>query len=278
MGLRIGIRSIRVKIYPISFFEITNDEAENYAVKYDKYDLWNINKHIDNTEAQIEKRVRYFHFMYIPIISLGVEWTTRKKDGYLYHTTELCEEKIIKKIKKPKSPWYINLVPYSLLALILFLLIFYLIVPFTAFQIRKHKNDAQLKIDIAAYEQQINDEFEDNILDLYSIDTTCFIEFQSYTRMMFAARRGLFPEGSHSSYSKILDFKGNKVLLGFLPDSSLHRSNISVDILRESFTSDSLTLKWMDIKKIERLIPKSHKELIKIKEDKIVSRIESLNE
>ncbi|WBX77872.1 hypothetical protein PG911_06355 [Tenacibaculum ovolyticum] len=124
--IRFGIRNMRVKTYPISYFSITKEEADKYSLEYEKLDLWNSNKNIKVNKYQIEKRVCYFHIMFVPIFSTSIDWTTRKLDGKIYFTNKPCKDKILLKLRKKKfSHWYFNFIPIISFLLILFTFFFF---------------------------------------------------------------------------------------------------------------------------------------------------------
>lgn len=72
-ALGIGIRTCRLKAYDIYFFNISEEEAESFAILYENLDIWNIDKKKETNIPLIEKRVRYLHFLFIPVFTFGIE-------------------------------------------------------------------------------------------------------------------------------------------------------------------------------------------------------------
>jgi len=118
MRIRFGVRSFRTKTYPLEYFNISKEEAEGFCVPYDGFDIWNFKKE-KVSETRIEKRFRYFHILFIPIVPLETEWTIRRTDGLLYRANEICEKKINLVYENKKSPW--------LKRILLFVLVFFLL-------------------------------------------------------------------------------------------------------------------------------------------------------
>jgi len=125
--MKLGIRTCRLKVYNCSDFNISDKEVHTFSLKYENLDLWNNYKNVKVQKPQIEKRIRYFHILFIPLFSLGIEWTTRRKDGLLYITNERCLKKINSSLKKIRSPWYFNILP---ILAILFLILILIVVVF----------------------------------------------------------------------------------------------------------------------------------------------------
>jgi len=116
--IRFGFRTVRVKTYDLKKFNITKEEAESFAVDYDGFDIWNSDKTLTVEIPQIEKRVKYFHIMFIPFFPVEVHWTTRNKNG-LFNINALCEQKVKSVYPKSYGPWYSFLAPILLIASIL---------------------------------------------------------------------------------------------------------------------------------------------------------------
>lgn len=116
-GIRFGLRTVKVKTYELNRFNITKEEAESFAVDYDGFDIWNFDKTLTVKTPQIEKRVKYFHIMFIPFFPTEVHWTTRNKNG-LFKINELCEKKVKSVYPKSYGPWYSFLAPIICLAFV----------------------------------------------------------------------------------------------------------------------------------------------------------------
>ncbi|WP_064967507.1 hypothetical protein [Tenacibaculum ovolyticum] len=119
-AIRFGFRTVKVKTYKLSKFNISKDEAESFAVEYDGFDLWNTNKSLSVEIPQIEKRVKYFHVMFVPFFPIETQWTIRNKKG-VFKINQVCEQKVISVYPKSYAPWYSFLAPIiCLLAITLY--------------------------------------------------------------------------------------------------------------------------------------------------------------
>ncbi len=127
-SIKFGIRTCRLKVYSCNYFKITDQEIDAFSLQYENLDVWNTYKKVKVDKPQIEKRIRYFHILFIPLFSLEVEWTTRRRDGLLYITNETCLKKIKSTLKRIRSPWYFNILP--ILALLSLLMLFIVIIFF----------------------------------------------------------------------------------------------------------------------------------------------------
>lgn len=108
--IRFGFRTVRVKTYQLNEFNISNGEAESFAVNYDGFDLWNTNKKLTVEIPQIEKRVKYFHIMFVPFFPVETQWTIRNKKG-VFKINQVCELKVKSTYPKSYAPWYSFLAP-----------------------------------------------------------------------------------------------------------------------------------------------------------------------
>ncbi|MEO9480105.1 MAG: hypothetical protein ABJO28_14490 [Maribacter dokdonensis] len=232
-----GTRNLRVKTYPISDFDITEDEAESFAIKFDGFDIWNSNKKINIETPQIEKRVKYFHISFIPIFSTGTFWTTRKKDGLLYLTNEKCERKILKKIKKNRSPFYINLIPI-LASLFVIGLISYFSFGFIQHKIRGNK-----------LTEQLWEKSSSQLIDkINKIKKGSVIEFEK------------------KGFAKVIKKENDILHLAYLPDNvdeilffSLKNRMKNIPKAFKKYES-TLIKKSIDYKDLITMVPKNHSE------------------
>lgn len=108
--IRFGFRTVRVKTYELNYFGITQEEAESFAVQYDDFDIWNSNKSLIISPPQIEKRVKYFHIMFVPFFPIETHWTVRNKNG-VFKINAICEKKVKSTHSKSYGPWYTFLAP-----------------------------------------------------------------------------------------------------------------------------------------------------------------------
>lgn len=118
MAIRLGVRSSRSKVYKIDKFDFINDKIDKFNSQYTEYDIWHTRIEKINV-PQIEKRVKYFHLMYVPFFPVGTQWTLRKTDGKLYNISGF-ERKIEEKIKKQKPQFYYFTFPLILIISLLF--------------------------------------------------------------------------------------------------------------------------------------------------------------
>ncbi len=112
--IRLGFRSIRTKVYIIDNFDFIKDNVDKFSFPYEGLDIWH-NKESDTKTLQVEKRVVYFHFMFIPVFPVEKVWTLRKEDGKLYSLAG-SKYKIENLIKKTYYPWYSFLLPLIIVA------------------------------------------------------------------------------------------------------------------------------------------------------------------
>lgn len=278
--IRFGIRNMRVKTYPISYFSITKEEADKYSLEYEKLDLWNSNKNIKVNKYQIEKRVCYFHIMFVPIFSTSVDWTTRKLDGKIYFTNKPCKDKILLKLRKKKfSHWYFNLIPITSFLLILFTFFFFLgseiISPAIKKSYYKHQAESKLQNNLESTNKLLNQKYTKNKNVLKKIDSTYFIEFQ-YLNSFGSNKEMLL---SFSRYGKINSIRNNKISLDYLPDN-IDQVNLPINELKKMFDKEKLENQTSSIDSISDLIPKNIEDAIKLKKrnkKNIVIRIQTLN-
>ncbi|SIS47158.1 hypothetical protein SAMN05421766_102101 [Zobellia uliginosa] len=76
--LRIGYRSIFNKKYEIELFDFLMENTDQFNTPYDGLDLWN-SKGSETKVLQVEERIEYFHFMYVPIFPITHVWTLRSE-------------------------------------------------------------------------------------------------------------------------------------------------------------------------------------------------------
>lgn len=245
-----GIRNVRVKTYTINHFNITNEEAEAFAVKFEEFDFWNSYKTIKVSQPQIEKRVSYFHFSFIPIFSLGTFWTTRKTDGKLYITTERCEVKINSKLKKVKSPWYAYFGLWALASLLVFGLLFFSYETFVAPKISAYKREKRIDAELKqSYNAKIN--------DIKKLSTKSHIEFENSSF------------NNNDDYGKVLHINNDSITIGYLPKSAKsldykQRNNTYLVDLHLKKYHKLLLAQTISIDSLISLIPKNYKEYAKL--------------
>lgn len=115
--IRFGFRSIFNKKYDINQFDFLVNDLNKYNEAYRGIDLWN-SKEANIKNLQVEKRIEYFHFMYIPVFPVGKVWTLRKEDGKLYDL-ESVKYRIEDRLGKSYYPLYTFLFPILILISIL---------------------------------------------------------------------------------------------------------------------------------------------------------------
>ncbi|SHJ65561.1 hypothetical protein [Pseudozobellia thermophila] len=111
--LRIGYRSIFNKKYEIELFDFLIGNTDQFNIPYNGLDLWN-SKESETKVLQVEERIEYFHFMYIPVFPVTHVWTLRKEDGKLY-SLESVKYKIESRVKKSRYPIYTFMLPLLVL-------------------------------------------------------------------------------------------------------------------------------------------------------------------
>jgi hypothetical protein len=110
MRIIFGVRTALVKKYPISYFNISKEEAENIKTQYTDLDIYNSLKDKPIDPPRVEKRVSYFHLYFLPVFPTSTHWTVRNKYG-LFKANLHIKKKIKNKIPKVYPPWYSFLLP-----------------------------------------------------------------------------------------------------------------------------------------------------------------------
>ncbi len=227
-SIRFGFRTTRVRTYDLRYFNITKDEAESFAVPYDGFDIWNTDKSMTVDKPRIEKRVKYFHIMFIPFFPSGIQWTIRNKNG-LFKVNALCERKI--KTVNPKSypPWYSFLAP---------------IIAITAFLGYFMVNKIDTQVRRANYAKKIEDTRIQLIKELDSVAPPYYMVFdESYNVLNFKRVDSI----------KNNTFYVTNVVYGFDKyDSNYEYHNV--------FTTASLEPKVFSRESILKLIPENRED------------------
>lgn len=122
MRLVFGFRNVFHKSYEIERFDFINKNLDKFDILYNGFDAWN-NKNSDIKTIRVEKRVEYFHILFIPVFPVNKIWTLRKENGVLYEL-ESVKYKIENKIKKDYYPYYTFMLPILFLLSILSLFLF----------------------------------------------------------------------------------------------------------------------------------------------------------
>ncbi|MCK0191471.1 hypothetical protein [Arenibacter sp. F20364] len=261
--IRFGVRNMRSKVYPIGYFSIRNEEVESYSLEYDKLDLWNWNKSLNVTVPQIEKRVNYFHIMFIPIFSTSVDWTTRKADGKIYYSNKKCKDRIITKIgKKRFGHWYFNLIPFTALLAFIFFLSESLLVPTIKKSYNRYEKKAELEEYLENLEVSIGEKYYRNTETLKTLDPGHFIEFQ-YLGIYGNNKEALLP---YSIYARVNSINKDRIKLDFLPDQ-IDQMNLPYNSLLRLFKKENIEQKHSSIDSISMLIPKNIEEVQKLRKN-----------
>ncbi|MRX63271.1 hypothetical protein [Maribacter luteus] len=148
--LRIGFRSVFKKKYEIELFDFLLENTDEFNIPFTGLDLWN-SKKSDIKVLQVEKRIEYFHFMYIPIFPIGKIWTLRKKDGKLYDINSV-KYKIESRIKKTNYPIY----TFSFPILIFLSISTYLLITYGKFYYRDYKSKKSKQEKILVLKEKLN--------------------------------------------------------------------------------------------------------------------------
>ncbi|WP_299211314.1 hypothetical protein [uncultured Aquimarina sp.] len=249
----IGYRTCRLKAYPLSKFEITDEDAMKSSVKYDQLDPWNSGfLFTKKTESnKIEKRVQYFHIAYIPIFPNKTHWTLRKKDGKLYYATENSIKKIKKYIKKDRSPWYMYFGPiFITLTLAIFLLNYFLLNPI----MHNYKYSQTIS-------NRLESTYDEKIKMVNNLDENYFISF----KVLKEKHIDLYlRDYSTTSYGKVLRSTRDSIHIGVLnsKEKKIKRYDQPYFIYK-TFEENKKELKVLKFSKdhFEKFVPNSYEQL-----------------
>jgi len=147
--IRFGARSIFKKKYEIDKFDFIKTKIDDFNVPYE-LDIWN-NKQVKNHNVQIELRIEYFHFMYIPVLPTGKIWTLRKADGKLYDLSS-AKYKIESRIEKNYYPLY----TFTLPILIFLSISGYILSVYANFYYRNYKTNKAREEKVLVLEEKLD--------------------------------------------------------------------------------------------------------------------------
>lgn len=277
--LRIGIRNMKTKSYPLSLFSISDNEVEKITTLYNKLDFWNSKKSKELPEAQIEKRANYFHIWYLPIFSTSTDWTLRRQSGEIYSLNKNLKEKVISKVGKKKfAHWYLNIIPIVLISQTLVITSvkhFSKAGQYVNYYYEEFKKENALKENFQDFEEGISENYISHKELLEKSDSNYVIEFQFINALGYGEGIQL----PYSLYAKANSTIDNEIELEFLPET-VEKLNLSVEELKELFKTEKTEIKTASKDSITMLLPKNIKEVQSLRQKNIrnvIVRIQSLN-